>query len=51
MNTFENLSDDIFKPIPKEELQITKGGLTETGNPTVTAKNSEPGFRDFSGND
>jgi hypothetical protein len=51
MNTFEDLSDELFKPISKEELQITKGGLAAAGVPTVSAKNSDPTYSDHSLND
>ena len=51
MNTFENLSDDLFKPIPEEELKQTKGGTASVPSFTISAKNSDPTYRDTSGND
>lgn len=51
MNTFENLSDDLFKPIPEEELQMTKGGTATTNSFTISAKNSDPTYRDTSSMD
>lgn len=35
---FEELSAELFQPIPEEELQVIKGGLSAATCPTVTPK-------------
>ncbi|MGF7040217.1 hypothetical protein [Mucilaginibacter lappiensis] len=51
MENFENLSDELFKPVEKEELNSMKGGNAPAYEVTITAKSSDPTFQDSSSRD